>query len=240
MKKYLLFFLLIFFVLLITFNGCDIAEVNMPYGSAEYKSGGWTVDDLVVHFEELGFSDIEINNVVDSFGEERVEVYNVTIEDTSSNSWFTEYMSFQKGDAYSTTRKIKIETHTFIPTLTTENCSDFSELLETTGDSVKTELINSFMFSHNEEYIEFEGVITDWCDDYFWSGIDFSVSVENSGTIFSWDSIDLIDTKLDGEYHYNKYKAGLISKGMRVNMIAKIVANEDSWKLEIYTMDVLQ
>ncbi len=240
MKKYLTPFLLAILTLLFTCTGCSVEEISMPYGSADYKNGEWTVDSLVDHLEELGFSDIEVTNVFDSFGEERIEVYNVTIEDTSSDSWFTEYKAFKKGESYGTWLKIKIETHTFIPTLTTSNCSDFSELMAFEDSTEKNEAINSFMSAHNGEYIEFEGTITDWYDELFWVGIDFSISVEDSGTIFSWDTIDLIDTKLEGEYHYNKYKSGLISEGMRVHMIVKIVSTEDDWKLEIDAMEIVE
>ena len=82
--------------------------------------------------------------------------------------------------------------------------------------------------------------INDWYDELFWVVIDFSISIVNSGTVFSWDTIDLIDTKPEGEYHYNKYKSGLIGEGMRVNMIVKIVSTEDDWKLEIDTMKIME
>ena len=54
--------------------------------------------------------------------------------------------------------------------------------MQTENSSEKHEAISAFMSSHNGEYIEFEGTIADLFDDYFWIGVDFSVSVEDSGS----------------------------------------------------------
>lgn len=237
MKKIVLCLFSIIFIFALT--SCNVDVITMPYDSSEYKNGEWTLESLVEHFETLGFTDIDVTNVKDSFGEAKVEIYNVNIEDSSSDSWFTEYKAFKKGEEFGSWLKIKIETHTFTPTLTVDNCSDLANIIQ--SDTSNTDAINSFMNAHNGEYIEFCGTITDWNDKWFWVGVDLTVAVEDSKSLsFVWDTIDLIDLKLEGDYHYNKYKTGLISEGMKVHMIVKVDSEDNKWKLEIYTMEILK
>ena len=122
-----------------------------------------------------------------------------------------------------------------------DNCSDFADFAKMeNSSSQKSELVNSFMNSHNGEYIEFTGTITDWYDQMHWVGVSFTVSVDGSNqTNFSWDTTDLIDLKLEGDYHYSKYTTGLITEGMKVHIIAKIVSIENEWNLEISEMEII-
>ena len=237
MKKIILYLFSIIFIFALT--SCNVDVITMPYDSSEYKNGEWTVESLVEHFETLGFTDIDVTNVKDSFGEAKVEIYNVNIEDSSSDSWFTEYKAFKKGEEFGSWLKIKIETHTFTPTLTVDNCSDLANIIQ--NETSNTDAINSFMKAHNGEYIEFCGTITDWYDKLRWVSVNLTVAVENSKYLsFVWDTIDLIDLKLEGDYHYNKYKTGLISEGMKVHMIVKVDSADDKWQLEIYSMEILK
>ena len=241
MKKVILCTFII--IIAISFLACSfepVEKIVMPYSCDEYENGEWTVDELVEHFEGLGFSDINVTNVMESFGEANVLIQNLTIEDPSSDAWYNRYRAFEKGEEFWSGRKIKIETHTYIPTLTVENCSDFAELIEMDEFSGKIEAVQSFMESHKNEYIEFEGTITDWYDEMHWVGVSFTVSAENSDYInFSWETTDLIDLKLEDDYHYTKYKTGLISAGMKVHMIAQIVYVDEEWHLEINVMEIL-
>lgn len=241
MKKRILFHLICSFTLFL-FVGCDTSGVSMPYGSEEYENGDWTVEELIEHFEELGFSDIETINTLEYFGDEEIGIYNVTIEDTSSDSLFTEYRSFEKGEELGTWLKLKIETYTAIPTLTIDNCSEFSELTKMKNSSSEQgELISAFMNSHNGEYLEFDGIITDWYDEMFWTSVSFTISFEESEQLsFTWSTIDFSDLNLEGEYEYSKYKVGLISENMKVHMITRIVSSEDGWNLEIDSMQVVE
>lgn len=239
MKKIVLCLFSIIFIFALT--SCNVDVITMPYDSSEYKNGEWTVESLVEHFETLGFTDIDVTNVIDSFGEAKVEIYNVNIEDSSSDSWFTEYKAFKKGEEFGSWLKIKIETHTFTPTLTVDNCAELAELVHTKGSFVELEDKIAFMESHKNEYIEFEGTITDWYDELHWVGVSFTVSVEDSEYLsFSWETTSLIDLKMEGDYHYSNYKTGLISEGMKVHMIAQIVFADDEWQLEINIMNIIE
>ncbi len=231
-------------VIVFSLSACSFdapANIVMPYSCDEYENGEWTVDELVEHFEKLGFTNIKVANVMESFGEAEVAIWNLTIEDTSSDSWFTEYRTFDKGEEFDSWLEIKIETHTFIPTLTVDNCTDLAELVQTKGSLVNLEDKKSFMESHKNEYIEFEGTITDWYDELHWVGVSFTVSVEDSEYLsFSWETTSLSDLKMEGDYHYSNYKTGLISEGMRVHMIARIVFADNEWQLEINTMNIIE
>ena len=238
MKKCILVLsvVLLFFVLV----SCSEDVITMPYDSSEYKNGNWTVEDLVAHFEELGFTNIEIINVMDSFGEPNVAVYNVNIEDTSSDSWFTDYKAFYKGEEFGSWLEIKIETHTVIPTITVNNCAEFADLVQIEALSPQKEkMLNSFMDSHNGEYIEFDGTLIEWMDEWSYIAIDFAVAVENNPAIsFSWKDIKISELPLTGDYHYTKYKSGLVSEGMKVHIIAEIVSSGKNWELKIKAMDI--
>ncbi len=237
MKSRLISYLFSFFSILIICTGCDTAGISMPYDSAEYENGNWTVDSVVSHFEELGFSDIEVINVLESFGKEKIGIYNITIEDPSSNSLFTVYRSFNKGEELDAWLDIRIETYTVIPTLTTDNCSDFAELTQT-GD-LSAQQVASFMYSHNGEHLEFDGTITDWYDEAFWEGVSFTIAVENSNQMsLSWSTIDYKNLGLAGDYDFANYSTGLISEGMPVHIIAKIVSSENKWSLDIESMQI--
>lgn len=232
--------LLICSFLLFLFVGCDTAAVSMPYGSEEYENGDWTVEELINHFEELGFSDINVTNELEIFGNDEIGIYNVLIEDTSSDSLFTEYRTIEKGEEVGNWLKVKIETYTSVPLLTKDNSAEFAELIKMDAP-ILNETLMSFMDSHNGEYLEFDGTITDWYDDVFWVGVSFTITVENSECLeFSWSTMDLSDLDLGGEYEYSKYKAGAISERMQVHMITKIVTSENEWHLEIESMQIVE
>lgn len=242
LQKIVVFFFVTSFLLAFC-TGCDADVISMPYGSSDFKNGEWSVEEVVSALENIGFTNITIKNAKESFGEANIKIYNVTIEDTSSDWWFTEYKAFNKGDEFGSWLEIKIETHTFIPTLTVENCSDFANLIyKKTSSSQTDEAINSFMASHINEYIEFSGTITDWHDSlYYISGISFTVAVENSAYLsFSWDTDSFSELGLTGEYDFDKYYSGLISEGMQVHIIAKILPSEEDYILQIDTMNIIE
>lgn len=234
MKKNIIFVLVVCLTLLC---GCSVDVITMPYGSEEYEDGDWTPDTLAEHFEELGFSNLEIVYLDYMFGTEDSAIYSVLIEDTSSKSLFTEYKAFDKGDEYGTWLKIRIEAPT--PTLTIENCDLLEDLVKMNEPSSENEHIQTFMEAHDGEYIEFDGTIINWYDEYFWVGVDLSVSVEDSeGLIFSWDTIDLIELKLEDEYHHTEYSRGKITDGMRVHMVVQ-VESSDKLQYTIKQMEII-
>lgn len=231
MKKKLIALTLALSFLMLICSGCS-TDATMPYSSAEYENGDWTFDELIEHFKELGFTDFDTYEFT-TYDESEAKINRVAINDES----------FEKGDQFTPLiDEVLISATTLIPTLRTDNCNELKELVQMGKDSPEEiEKWDSFMNSHIGEYLMFDGSITDWNDDYFYVAVDLSVSVKGTNdTIFSWSNLDLIDTKLDGDYHYEKYHTGLIKEGMNVHMVVKIVSDDDEWNLEIEEMEIVE
>lgn len=237
-KRIIAIFCAISIVLLVC-TGCK-AVATMPYSSEEYEALGWTADEYVAHFKELGFFDFDIKTF-DTFDKTEAKVNRIAIEDTSADSWFTEYKDFEKGEDVLTIDKVMISVTTWIPTLTAENCPEFAEVIYMDNDSPdKAAAMAAFMRDHNGEYLEFDGKITSWYDEYFWVGIDCTIAVEESNHTFSWSNLATIDLKTTGEYSHENYKCGLITEGMKVHMRTKIENTKDGWRLIIDSMEIIE
>lgn len=232
-------FVLFALIMVMVSCSCSVDFVEMPHNSEEYRNGNWSVDDLIKHFNDLGFYNIETEEAQYSFGEKNTEIYHVMIEDSSSNSLFTDYVKIEKGKEYGTYLKILIQTHNYIPTLRTDNCTEFADFLQLKNDTDRNNAKNKFLNSHIGEYIEFYGTITDWNDEFFYISVSLSVSIGNSNqTIFKWDNVNFSELKLEG-YDFNSYSVGKIHENMEVHIIAKIVSADNQEKLEIETMEIL-
>ncbi len=229
MKHKRILFLVVLTMLLVMCTSCTSANtITMPYSSEEYVNGEWTVDNLVKHFEDLGFTEVEVYGNL-------TEITYVLAENEDSL-----LDSFEKGEEIDSSRKIWIETgfETVSP-LTVANCSEFAEFVENGIESPTA--WTSFLEAHDGELLEFDGTITDWYDDLFWTSISFSISIEDSEQMsFSKSTIELIELGMTGKYHYNNYYAGLITEGMRVHVITEIAKTEDGWGLELVSIQVIE
>ena len=122
-------------------------QITMPHDSGDYGKG-WTIEELKVHFEHLGFTNIEIKSTIDfeTFYEEGT-IKDVEIEDAFLGLW-------NSGDVFGSTSLITISYYERTPTLTTDNCPDFVELLLdgnlTYGD---------FAEKYDDQYIEFDACV---------------------------------------------------------------------------------
>ena len=218
--------LLLVIICLFACAACGGNDATMPYGSDEYENGEWSVEELVSHLEELGFDDIDVE---ESESRHVSEIsLEVRVEDTESDSWFTEYKDFEKGEPARTWRKVRISVTAPIPVLTTENCPDLVDFLRKRyGSSEDIEVWQSFMEEHSGEYIEFDGTITDWYDElWFASGITFTVSFEDNDDItFSWSGMTT------SEFGFaNDYSTGCVQEGIPAHVVIRIgYAEEDYW-----------
>lgn len=227
-------------VLIFLCTGCT-TSVSMPYSSDDYKELDWSVEELIDHFKDLGFSNIK-TDIRETFDESQARICRVAMEDTAADSWFTEYKDFEKDDEFGTHLEVYISAYTLIPTLTVDNCAEFAELVNMDRNlPEKADRLSAFMEAHNGEYIEFDGLLTEWNDKWWYVGIDFTIAVEESSEMsFSWNNVATIDLGMTGDYHYEKYKTGLITSGMRVHMLAKIKNTRDGWDLEIDSMQIIE
>ena len=230
MKNIIISLLLPISLLLIVLSGCEspTSTISIPYSSEEYVNGEWEFDDLVKHFEELGFT-------VEVLGDTTI------IEGVYIQNDDLLYESFEKGAEIDASRKIGIYTE-ISPTLSVDNCSELAEFVEIGIESAENkEKWESFLESHCGQQFEFDGTITDWYDDYFWVAVDFTISIEDSEKFhFSKSNVDLMDLGMTGEYHYNKYHSGLISEGMRVHVLTDISQTENGWELELDYMQIIE
>lgn len=215
-------------------TGCA-AMITMPYSSQEYENSGWSVTELVSHFKDLGFQNINTTNITRTFDESLAGDYWVKIEDSSADSWFTEYRQFEKGESFTEKYEIYISGFDYTPTLNKDTSSAFSDLIDT--DRTPQELENAvtaFMREHNGEYLEFDGVLTTWDDEHFWVGIWFTVAVEgNTELAFSWEDISTLELEEAGSFSHTMYKQGVVCTGDQVHMVVKINSYNNGWELEI-------
>ena len=240
MKSRIIGVILVLSILLLCCTGCSDVVVSMPYSTAEYIEMNWPVEELVAHFKELGFSRIKLDNY-ETFDENEARITCVNIEDFFSDSLFTDYKKFEKGEDYSTLLEIHISAYSLVPTLTVDNCSDFAEIVTMDSDSPeKAERIAAFMKEHNGEYLEFDGTITYWYDGLFWISVSMSVAVEDSDEMnFSWSTRHFSDLCLEG-YDINMYHEGLITEGMKVHIITKIEYTDEGWTLKNNSVQIIE
>lgn len=163
MKKYCVFYLVIV-LLLSLLAGCEMTEgisteVILPYGSEEYESGNWSVEELVQHFEELGFYHVK-TDISKTFNEDEVGVYEVRVE-IDPDALLTQYKKFQKDEQVRKRCEIRIKANTLIPVLTIENCPDFAEVVKA-GPDEAYEALKEFLRQHENEFIEFDGTVKMW------------------------------------------------------------------------------
>ncbi len=229
MRNKMIVFLIILPALLIMCVGCSSA-ITMPYSNEEYENGEWSIEELVNHFEELGFTEVEVVGYTN-------EIIDVYAEDDDSL-----FGAFEKGAEISASRKIRIFTGFEGATLTVDNCPELAEFIESGIDSTEKEAEwQSFLEAYNERTIEFDGTLTDWYDDFFWLSVSFTIAVEDSEQMsFSQSSIDFGDLNLNSEYDINKYHVGLITEGMRVRVSTTISQSENGWYLKFDSMKIIE
>ena len=235
MKKFLAVFFVAFALLGLT--SCLDNGAVMPYSTEEYKSKEWTEESLVQHLEELGVENIEINNVLEEYGKEEWKIHNIKIEDPDSNSWFSSYRVFDKGEKFDKDSKIIVETYVSHATISIDNSEIFRKLVTSDDISIDASEVSAFFESNNGNYIEFNGLITYCYDSYFYVNCDlnFDVKIENSSWFeYSWDDIKISKLHECGWHiNYNNYSVGTLGKGDNVHMVCQIISFGDSWTLEI-------
>ncbi len=205
----------------------------MPYGSSDYENGEWTVNELVTHLEELGFDSIDI--MEDESRYVSKTSINVSVEDVESDSWFTEYTDFIKGEPVRSWRDVKIEVTHPIPVMTLENSPELVDILPLRkGSEADVEQWKTFMKEHNGEYIQFSGTVIDVFDEVLWVGISLDISFENYESIyFSFSNVSPNDIGYDNDYSY-----GCLPEGTPVYCVVRIVSSDDDCSYELDTLRI--
>lgn len=216
-------------VLVLSLSACTFdvpSEIIMPYSNREYADGDWELDELISHFRELGFDEFEIRETP-TFDESEAGVSWVGKEasPSESDSWLTEYIKFEKGEAINPIYKICIEYYSLVPTLTVENCPEFAELfMMDMGASERADMLSAFTTEHAGKYMEFDATISDLYTDA--TGTDFFITFsagvqDNLG--FSKSGVFLSDLGMTRDY----YEEHNIEIGTSVHIIAKIPRGEN-------------
>ena len=218
LREVLIFVVVI--MLLLVLSGCGASGVSMPYSSEEYEQMNWSLDAMIAHFEEIGFSEIK-TDIWETYDENDVKICRVAIEDTSSDSWSTEYRDFEKGEKLSTHLKLYISAYTLVPLLSVDNCPEFAVFVNNGMESPEsTEEWIEFLKVHKGEALEFDGTITSWSDEFWYiSGVRCTIAVEDSEYFdYSWEADSVDDLGLTGKYSHEYYHEGLITEGMNVHV----------------------
>ena len=199
----------------------DEPQITMPNYSWYYDDG-WTVEELVSHFEQLGFTNIKIATTIDTgtfskFHQEG-EIYNVEIEDTFLGGW-------DSGDVFGATSLITVTCYERTPTLTIDNCPDLASIL-----SSKDMMYTDFAEKYDGQFIEFDGYVT---TSYSYMG-GTSYIIEVTGGDYSENGVNGwffrvdVEQTVGDEAYINKN----IEKGTNVKIIGKI----DDYHTDYYDM----
>ena len=239
MKKASCIVLCLIVMFAVLFVGCDSVRLfaTMPYSSKEYKNGSWTLDELVLHFEELGFNDIDVEKISDQYGEEKTVINSVEIED--SDSFWGETRPIEKGEKALTYLEIKIEYILYHPTITEENSAEFTYLIAMNDEvDEKPILVQEFMEKHDGEYLEFYGTTVDVNDEFWYAtDIDFKIAIGNSVHMQYRFECSTLDLERLGYCSHSSYFYGFLSEGDVLHCICKISASEYSWSLTLVRLE---
>ena len=258
MKRML--YILFFVVMCLTLSACDDysehpGEGKTPSGSIIMQ--GRDYNDVFETFVERGFTNIKTEQIPDLVAESSIEdgaVEKVSVGgdvDYDVDKWVPAdieviiyYHTFSTEDESASNRDEADDESvegTKIP-LTVDNCPEFEKLVK---EGIETPENESawivFLEAHKGDVVEFDGTITDWYDEAWWSSISFDIAIEDSDCMsFSKSCVDLIELGMTGEYHYKNYHFGLIQEGMRVHVIAQITETANGWDLELDSMQIIE
>ena len=142
------------------FSGCskaDAFEITMPYASYQYENGAWTIEQLVAHLKELGFTDIKTEEYTPT-GYEDDEIYRLVID----NSRF----GFDINETFSSNADVKIGYYVLEPNLTTITCKELDTLFSTSPENMdKAQILSDFAEKYEGKYLEFDATITEAFSD---------------------------------------------------------------------------
>lgn len=139
------------------------AESNwivMPNDSDTYVGIQWTLEELIAHFNELGFYNIE---AVPCKPDNDTYRYNImSIHITTGSGWLANSTSWKQGEEFSANDLIRIG-YNSEPMLTKDNCSDFANVLN--GQSMTWQ---EFVEKYDGRYVDFIGYVVHY--DPYWGG----------------------------------------------------------------------
>ncbi len=210
---------ILFFLLFLStyFSACakaDAFEIFMPYASYQYENGSWTIDGLVAHLKELGFTDIETEEYTPT-GYEDDEIYRLVID----NARF----GFDINEKFDSNSEVKIGYYVLEPNLTTVTCKELDTIFSTNPENMdRAQTLSDFSDTYKGKYMEFDAVITEAFSDV--EGTQYFISL-SAGDYASDENVLfwINGASLNGlgitENYFDKY----VKVGEKVHVIAQVV-----------------
>lgn len=206
-------FCCIFVVLLAFYLASCSTDIAMPYSSDEYRNGEWTADSLTEHFKELGFQNVKASSQASYFGDYSNEIISVEIE-TDTDSIFTEYICFEKGDVFSSSDEIYINYYYTPEALTIDNCPELAEFLFGSKDDEPMDYM-AFAEKYDGRYVRFDACVS----TYLWGAATVVHVVAGDDENSDGHSIHISNPSLGENFGEG------ISEGQLVKVYGKIDAS---------------
>ncbi len=220
--------LVLLVLVVLSLSGCSAegTDITMPYSSDQYATDGWTKDDLVAHFKELGFTNIETRKVdIDSYEPDEISMVDV-------DAFMSEKLTgFNKGESFSPSEKIEITYFDFNDILTVENCEDLAKVVG--GEEIDYEL---FARKYDKKLVKFDAHIV-YLSYYMNSATSCVLDVcggdnnsDTKGVVefnIDFDTVDMADKFYDG------FKQGGYSEGCNVTVVGKIDHSQSEYLKKI-------
>ena len=217
MKKIVALFLLISALLL---SGCDTTytEIVMPHDSSYYYDEyDGTLDELVKHFEDLGFTDIKTTaSSYSGYARNKIDF-------VSAKGYWT---GFKEGDTLYSYDTIEIHYYDKCNNLTVDNCPDLAIALSTGENDVHLQ----FAEKYDGQFIEFDGCITD--STTYMAGTEIIINV--AGGDYEQLGDNTLSIHLDDNNLFSDSPDTSVNTSLPVGENVRIIGEVDSYYSEYY------
>ncbi len=132
----------------------EIQNVKMEKSSEDYLKEQWNSDDLVKHFEEMGFTDVVAEGFAPS-NDDNIDDYKRTIFDISIKNKKKAINEWNAGDEFPSDSHVSIS-YNNRPPLTVENCEEMQQILWA-DDIIK---YDDFVEMYDGYAVEFDAQVT--------------------------------------------------------------------------------
>ena len=125
-------------------------SITMPNSAFDYIESEWTIDSLIKHFEELGFTNIKTYPCDPDDDKYKKNIFEIYIK----TGWLTSE-PWEKGEAFDADAEIKIYYNEY-PLLTVDNCPDLVTVLTS-----ETMSYTAFCNKYDGRYVEFDAYVVE-------------------------------------------------------------------------------
>ncbi len=123
-------------------------KIEMPYGRDEYLGSKWTQEELVKHFEDLGFTSIEVSGSKPDLRNYDQNIFELYVE----KGLFSTSESWEAGEFLNADDTIKIYYNEW-PIITVDNNEDLKNVL------TSVDIAKDFAYKYDGHYIKVDGYV---------------------------------------------------------------------------------